>query len=337
MRTPRIGVVPTSSTIPAAELSMGVGRLREAGFEVVVHASCSAEDFTFAGSDEQRARAALDHALDATIDVVWCARGGYGATRILPLLEAHTRRFGPPPRKLLVGYSDVTALHAYVSTRWGWHTLHAPMPAAANFGAYDARQWGALLDLTRGVRPPACPGGRLTQVSGSPPPRLAAPLVGGNLTVWNALTGTPFAPAAAGRILFFEDVDEAAYRVDRMVTQLLQAGGFDGAVAVILGDFTRCEDETHEVLADAPPPGATPEQIAALPKRPLRRTYRPDEALALTFARVTQQTGAPVLRGLPVGHGPNFAPLPLNATYRLDATDGSLELADWGWLTSTGG
>src|SRR5207244_5093163 len=127
----RVGIVAASSQVPAVEFEAGVRHLKEFGFEPVVHEQVSARHFIFPGTDEERARGFFEYAKDPGISIVWMARGGYGAQRILPLLDELTAKQGKPAKKLLVGYSDVTVLHEYVRTRWGWSTLHAPMPAAS--------------------------------------------------------------------------------------------------------------------------------------------------------------------------------------------------------------
>src|SRR5204863_1995083 len=132
--TNHIGIIAASSVVPKAELNLGIAHLRDAGFEVTVHPHVLEHHFTFAGSDERRANALYEFACDERFDVLWLARGGYGATRILPLLDRLTSERGAPPRgKLLVGYSDVTVLHEFVRGRWNWASLHAPMPAAISF------------------------------------------------------------------------------------------------------------------------------------------------------------------------------------------------------------
>jgi muramoyltetrapeptide carboxypeptidase len=308
------------------ELAMGVEHLRNCGFDVRLHEQCAAQSFTFAGTDEQRASAFYEYAKDPEIDVLWMGRGGYGAARLLPLLERMTVEQGSPNKKLLVGYSDVTALHAFVRQRWGWATLHAPMPAASNFSSLQPTEWLAIMDYVRtGSAAPIWSAKPLSYWGEMPTEGITGRLYGGNLTVWNCLTGTPFAPPhETGRILFFEDVDEAPYRLDRMVVQLMQSGGFAGVGAIVLGDFTGCDDSPGECLS------ADPRQHADAPKKPLRRKYSPEEAIAEIFQPVAMKLGIPVIYGLPVGHGPNYSPLPLGAKYRLHP-NGRLELLEWDW------
>jgi muramoyltetrapeptide carboxypeptidase len=253
---------------------------------------------------------------DDRFNVVWMARGGYGAGRLLPLLDALTAQHGAPPRKLLVGYSDVTVLHEYARTRWNWPTLHAPMPAATNFGTYDPTHWRALLDLVRGKHPGRAWGDRPIKWLNDAT-TAEADLVGGNLALWSSVVGTPYAPTPGrGRLVFFEDIGEKFYRIDRMLTQIRQAGLLDSAAALLLGDFTNCDDDPPQMVRG---PGDT--------KIPLRRSFNQNEAFTEIFAEL----GVPVATGMPVGHGPNFAPLPLGARYRV-GSDGGFELLEWAWL-----
>src|SRR3954463_15490512 len=120
----QVGIVAASSVVPALEFELGIGHLRSLGYDVTVHPDVLAQHFTFAGTDAQRAAALFDYASDDRFNVIWTARGGYGAGRLLPLLDELTAKHGRPPAgKLLVGYSDVTVLHEYARTRWDWSTL----------------------------------------------------------------------------------------------------------------------------------------------------------------------------------------------------------------------
>jgi muramoyltetrapeptide carboxypeptidase len=304
--------------VPRLELEAGVERLRGEGFEINVDPLCFEQHFTYAGSDAPRARSLWEAAVDPEIDVLWMARGGYGATRLLPELERLTVAHGKPmPRKLVVGYSDVTALHEFVRRRWGWATLHAPMPAEANFGEYPPEHWRALIDLIR-RRHPGCAWGERPLAWLTEPVDVSGELIGGNISLWAAMTGTPYAPAAArGKLIFFEDVGEKFYRIDRMVTQIRQAGLLDGTAGIVLGDFTNCDDDGVKMVRG---PGET--------RVPLRQQYDWERAVAEIFGGL----GVPVARGLPVGHGPNFAPLPLGARYRVGG-DGRVELLTWDWIS----
>jgi muramoyltetrapeptide carboxypeptidase len=316
-----VAIVACSSQVPLIELDAGAAQLKEAGFGVTIYPQCRTRHFTYAGTDDERAAALFDAASDPRFQIIWCARGGYGATRLLPLVQRLTEQRGIPPRKLLIGYSDVTALHAFLHRHWGWPTLHGLMPASNDF-LPTAPEVAATLELVRGRRPPlAWENAPLTFLT--PPPRnsIEAPVVGGNLTLLAAMCGTPYFPPLRDTILFLEDVGEAWYRLDRMVTQLSQASAFDGVRAILLGNFKGCRDD---VTRGRPRPGDA-EEID------LRDPIPEDQAMAEIFGSLGQRLGIPVAKGLPIGHGPDHWPLPLNTPYRLDR-HGRLEMLEWEWF-----
>jgi muramoyltetrapeptide carboxypeptidase len=328
--------VAASSPVPEVEFGIGVDHLRSCGFEVTVHPQVHERHFIYAGTDGSRAQALYDFARNDRFDVIWMARGGYSAQRILPLLEEKTAKHGPPARKkLLVGYSDVTVLHEFVRKRWGWSTLHAPMPAASNFSRLDASQWQAIVDLVHGRRPSNPWEKAPLRAIGRPLEQaIRCEVVGGNMCLWTCLVGTPWNPEARGKLLFLEDLGEPFYRIDRMLTQLIQAGALQDVRCIMLGDFTDCNDEDNKCLAP-PPTGVDPrsllDQGEKAPRQSLRQVFGQEQALREIFGQTCDQLGIPVLKTLPVGHGPNFAPLPLGATYEL-TPDGRLELLQWDWL-----
>jgi muramoyltetrapeptide carboxypeptidase len=272
----KVTVIAPCGPADPERLDRGTERLRRLGFEVHVHPQCAATAPFTAGSDEVRFEAFMDAANDPTADVVWCARGGYGATRLLPMLQNAHR----PPPKTLVGYSDVTALHAFVQDRWGWRAVHGPMPAAKQ--EVPDEDWQAMADVVRGGKTAPVKLAVITPPAGP----IEAPLVGGNLSVWNCLTGTPWQPETREKLLFLEDINEEGYNVDRMVTQLSQAAGIRQAVGIVLGSFTR---------------GAEAED--------LREVFLP--------------LGLPAVMGHHAGHGGRCPPVLLNRTHRLEP-DGTL-------------
>lgn len=333
----RIGIVAPSSKVPSVEFEMGLARVRAVGLEPVVHANVLKGHLFFAGTDEERAQSVWEMALDPSIPALWTARGGYGSARILPLLDRLAKKYRKPvPRKLLAGYSDSTALLEYVRTRWGWSTLHAPMPGLRQFCLLPENEFQPLVSMLRGESP---------KVSwplgfwGAPRPLKAvtAPLVGGNLSVWTSLIGTPYAGQARGKIVFFEDVDENLYRVDRMVQQVMASGSLRGARAIVLGNFSGCRDLVPKVLSKPLVPGlgrAAFDQALREPAPsavvPLRATMEPQIALEAIFSEVARALRIPVAFGLPVGHGPGKAALPLGARYELSVR-GKLRLLKWDW------
>ncbi len=332
---PVIGIITPCSVTPQVELALGVDRLTDAGFDVRVHPQCAKQHFWFAGDDQTRAEALFEFAQDPTIDVLWSGRGGSGAPRLLPILDELTARHGKPLKKLLAGYSDVTALHHYVHSRWGWHTLHASMPASDFYDISDFHFRATLNLVNRNRIDMPWRDSRMKFLTSAPAEPKSGALVGGNLAVWNYLMGTPYQPRdMAGKFLFFEDLSEGYYRIDSMLNQIEQAGGLDGVAGIVLGEFCACDDSVANVLKHKPSPDQAREALKHKDKQetiPLRPTCGEVEALTEIFARRGEKHGFPVAYKLPVGHGPNFAPLPLNAEYEL-TPDGAFNLVNWDWL-----
>ncbi|WP_395106312.1 LD-carboxypeptidase [Actinomadura sp. SCN-SB] len=324
----RVAVVAPSGPVDPVRLEKGCGILRELGLRVTVAEHALADTLladaglTDAGQAEagpsaeagaaregrQRiAGADADRAADLTaawcdpgVRAVLCARGGYGATRVLDHLDWD--RLAAPPGgtapKILHGSSDITALHMAFGRRLGVTTSFGPMVASELFtegtdgGTADDDWHRRSLEHFRAVlfgSASAADGRTGTEITGTRVLRegtAEGPLTGGTLSLLAALTGTPYAPPpATGRIVFLEDVAEAPYRVDRMLTQLLQAGWFDGAAGIALGAWPGCGD---------------PAELDAV------------------FAGRLGPLGVPILAGLPVGHGPRQLTLELGAPYRLD-------------------
>jgi muramoyltetrapeptide carboxypeptidase len=305
----RIVVTAASGPVPMSELGVGVARLRRAGWDVRIDTRVESRASFFAGDDKTRAEAFWDSALDDSSDVVWMARGGYGAARILPELQHLTADHGSPKPKVLCGYSDVTALHEFVRSRWGWRTVHCSMPTGSRFlSESSADELAACLAVVLGepAPQPAWAESILQPVPGSvvPPQVIAGPLVGGNLTVIASLVGTPFAVTPpVGGLLFLEDVGEAPYRIDRYLNQLRQAGALRGLGAIVLGTFTDCND-TASKLSDG---------------TDLRAAMTEPQWKQAVFGTLSCELGLPVLQELPVGHGPVNAAIELGERYEIRA------------------
>lgn len=294
----RVAVIAPSGPAEPARLEAGCALLRDLGLDAVVgkHAldrvNLGAPGpvregwHRLAGGDADRAADLQSAWCDPRVRAVVCARGGYGATRVLDHLDwdalaAATAASGAP--KILHGSSDITALHAAFGTRLGVTTSFGPMPAGLL--ADDEPDTDTLAALRAALfgGPVTLPGTHALS-----PGRAEAPLTGGTLSLLAALAGTPYAPPpAAGRIVFLEDVTEAPYRIDRMLVQLLQSGWFDGAAGVALGTWRDCGD---------------PAELDAV------------------FAARLGPLGVPVLAGLPAGHGPRQLTLELGAPAVLTAS-----------------
>jgi len=232
-----------------------------------------------AGGDDRRLTELTTALTDPEIKAVFCARGGYGAMRLLTKLASLESHF---PAKPLIGFSDITALHQWLQ-RSGLVSIHGPV--LTQLGRLPTQTTKRLFSLLESTLPAEPLLGTDTYVGGT----VEGPLLGGNLSVFTELLGTPFMPPLDGSILLLEDTSEQPYSLDRMWTHLELAGVFRKVRGIVLGQFIGCErrDATY-TAADV-----------------LR-----DLAIA---------TGLPCAVGFPIGHGDANEPVPLGIRVRLDA------------------
>lgn len=235
----RLGIVAPAGPFDEEAFRKGVDWLKTR-YEVVHRPDIFTKEGYFAGTDERRKEELIDAITDPGIDAILCARGGFGSTRLLPGLDVATIE---EANKLIVGFSDITALHTLWS-RAGVRSVHAPMVAALGAASEPIREkWVAAVE-----KPDSPCEWNLTPLSR---PENAEPVegefFGGNLAVLGALNGTPFAPELDGKILFLEDVGERPYRVDRMLTTLAQSGWWNRVEAIVLGSFTEGEPGTDGI------------------------------------------------------------------------------------------
>jgi len=283
-----VGLCAPSGFVSHEVLDRAVQALEEFGLCVKVGESCFRQHGYLAGTDEVRAADFNRFAAADNIAGIFAVRGGYGAQRILPMLDWNAIRRGGKP---FFGYSDATAIHTAIQQRCGLMSFHTPMPAtelrfgldAFSMASYESCLFGGE---TRELCNPL--GQDIVSMSNGVCEGL---LTGGNLSVLAVSLGTPYTLDARGKVLFLEEVGEAPYRVDRMLTQLALAGVFADCAGVLLGAFTGC---------DAPVPQAS----LAL-----------EQVLEARFAGI----GKPVLRGVACGHVLPSLSLPLGARVRMDA------------------
>ena len=280
---PLIQPLPQGATLaiiaPAGPPQMGqlalVPALLEAhGFKAKIFPGCAGPTALgfLAASDEQRLADLHAAFADPAVAAVLCLRGGYGCQRLLGRLDTELLRRHP---KLLIGYSDITTLHG-LRASLGLTGLHAPMPTSDLLHADAVADAQALFELLhRGQWAGDVLAGASTSHPLDQGKVASGRLVGGNLAVFAALLGTPWLPDCAGALLFLEDIGEEPYRVDRLLSQLRQAGVLDAAAGFLLGSFTGAE-AADAVLAD-----------------------------------YLQRLGKPILAGWPAGHGRPNRPLPL--------------------------
>jgi muramoyltetrapeptide carboxypeptidase len=285
-----IGVIAPAGPTQPESLAAVPALYERFGYRVRIFPGCALRTGYLAGDDDARL-ADLHAALaDDELAAMHCLRGGYGTLRLLDRIDTALLRAHP---RLLIGYSDITALHALWALN-GLPTLHAPMAASDLIKPGREADAQALFALLRGglragtVLAPTLLAGDADQPRLCVPGRAQGRLIGGNLSLVAALLGTRWAWPAEGAILFLEDVSEEVYRVDRLLTQLRLAGVLDAVSGFVLGSFT--ESESPDAL--------------------LRECLLP--------------LGKPVLGGWPSGHGTPNLPLPLGVRVALDAQAGTL-------------
>lgn len=245
-----------------------------------------------AGRDEQRAAALIEALEDPDVRAVIAARGGYGAMRVLERVGSRALAALARDPKPVVGFSDVTALHA-AWAKAGVRSLHASMVGAYGRGEGSPEAvWGALSGAL------AEPWEGLRVMHRGAVAKVEARALGGNLALVTALAASPWRFDLAGAALFLEDITEKPFRVDRMLTTLRLAGALRDVAAVVIGDFTQC---------DPGPDGVTVESV-------LRERFG--------------DLGVPVLIGAPFGHGAVNRPWVCGARVRVDAGDGRVEFLE---------
>ena len=287
-----VAIIAPAGPVEADRLALVPALYQSFGLQARIYSGCHQRNGYLAGSDDIRL-ADLHAALaDPDIAAIHCVRGGYGCMRLLDRID---RGLVQRAAKLLIGYSDITALHA-LWAREGLPSLHAPMAGSdllpvGRAPGHDADRDALFTALREGLRAgdvldaqPSTDTAALRNEG-----HAEGVLVGGNLSLVAAILGTPWAWSMQGAVLFMEDINEERYRLDRLLTQLRLAGVFDVVAGVVLGGF----DES-----------ASPLELL--------------QELLLPHCR---RRGIPLLGGWPAGHGTPNRPLPLGVRVRLDVPE----------------
>ncbi len=256
-----VGLIAPSGVVDDAVIEKSVKNLESFGMRVKVSANIRAVRGGYAGTVEQRAQDFHAMFLDQDVKAIWAARGGSGCIQLLPKIDFSLLRKHP---KILIGYSDVTALLLAIYQRAGLITFHGPV-ASSTFSDYSMAELSAALmepQSRRVISMPADNNAENNQRALLEPQFLrrtmregvaTGRLLGGNLSMLSALIGTPYGVDFSGSLLFLEEISEAPYRVDRMLTQLSQSGGLKNVAGAMLGVFQKCsapEGEASLTLAE---------------------------------------------------------------------------------------
>lgn len=328
-----IGITAPAYFIQDNDFNQSVSFLRSLGYKVKVTPSCLSRDRYFAGSDRERAEDLNELFRDDSVDAILCLRGGYGCARILDYLDYEMIKAHP---KLLIGYSDVTALHVALMQRCGLATVHGPMASSfcSIYSDYVQQMFLKQADLKELLKGSGLPGNgkidlkeisfkdtpmeyTVTQftegiTSDKPigeidmpkdkklealvPGTAAGVVTGGNLTVLDSLIGTEYELQADHMLLFIEEVGEDAYRIDRMLRHLLHNGLLDRVDGILVGDMSSNRDQ---------------------------ETGTVDQVLK----EYAELAGKPCITGVPAGHGKDNMFLPFGVSARMTANeDGTASL-----------
>ena len=299
-----VGLVePAYFTADAFDLDQILATIRAMGLVPKAAPNILSRHGYLAGTDEARARAINAMFADPEVRAIFAVRGGWGSARILPMLDFDRIRANP---KLLVGFSDITALHLALAARTDCPTIHGPNAASA----WGRLSWDSFRSLVFNAETPtwSIPAGmddRLAPRGGIRtfrPGRASGPLLGGNLTVLSALVGTPYLPSFEGAILFIEDTDEAQYRIDRMLTQLSLAGILGRVAGVVFGQCTDCVARNSSSIG-----GFTLSEVLAQHLAPL---------------------GVPAFQGALFGHVTDQFSIPVGVRAEIDAAAGTIRMLE---------
>jgi muramoyltetrapeptide carboxypeptidase len=298
-------VAPASPPSDPKDVDRALEQVERLGFKPKLGRHVRSRHGFLAGSDRERAGDLMTMFTDPCVNGIIALRGGYGTARLAERLDYSVIRKHP---KVFAGYSDLTFLHCALQVKAGLVTFHSPMLNEGLGGRkHPPFSREAFLRTVQGQKPTG-------SIAGSYPSQAqicivrngiaVGKLIGGNLSVLVTTIGTPYQPSFRNRILFIEDVGEAPYRLDRMLTHLLNAGLLQQVVGVAVGVNCDCEE--------------------VAPTN--RREYR--QSSADVIRERLRPLGVPVVAGLPFGHQPFNATIPIGVRASLDGTMGDLIITE---------
>ena len=300
----KLAIVAPGSYISESELQDSIKNLNELGFDTTYSEKILLQSGYFAGSDEDRTKDLMEKFADKSVKGIVCARGGYGCARILPMLDYDIIRANP---KVLIGYSDITALLFGLYQKAGLISFHGPV-GTSTFNDYSVNnfknvlmnpEWTAVFpnstsDTDENIY------GVTTIVNGKGKGRL----VGGNLSLVVSIIGTEYDVDYSGKIVFIEEIGEEPYRIDRMLTQMIQTGKFDKAAGIMMGIFRKCEVKKNSDLTS--------------------KSFTLMEVLKDRFSKLK----IPVVYGMSFGHVTDKFTIPFGALAELDANNQTFTLLE---------
>ena len=292
----KIGVIAPASPPDMEDLDKGIKFLKKMGFEIELAPNLKEVRGYLAGDDQKRVDDLHKMFADKSIDAIWSACGGYGTPRILKKIDFDLIKENP---KAFIGYSDITALHIAFNKFAKLPTYHAPMIATelgkgVNEKTLDSLEKILFTDYKINLIKEF----KIEELEIINHGRSKGKIVGGNLALLAATIGTPFEVETESNILFFEDIGEEPYNIDRMLSQLENAGKLNDLGGVVIGDFTDCIAESYDPSLSV------------------------DEVIADYFYDVDY----PVFKGLPFGHGKTQLSLISGSLAEIDTRKSSIKI-----------
>ncbi len=301
-----LALVTPGSYITEEELQQSIDNLQQLGFNVVYSSKLLLQNGYFSATDAERANDLMDMFKREDVNGIICARGGYGCARILPLLDYEVIKSNP---KAIIGYSDATALHLGIYKKTGLITFHGPV-ATSTFNDFTKEYFDKVLlnpqKDTVLINSASSEDENIYGVTTLANGEGKGILIGGNLSIVVSLIGTEFDIETKNKIIFLEEIGEEPYRIDRMLTQMIQAGKFDNAAGVAMGIFRNCESK--------------------LDNPSFEKSFNLMEVLQDRFSNLK----IPVVYGMSFGHVKDKFTLPVGINVKLNTNEQTITLLENG-------
>ena len=296
-----IGIcAPASPPASEEKLNKGIRYLEQLGFRVELGKHVNERRGYLAGTDKQRAADINQLFANPKVKAIFAVRGGYGSHRILPLLNYNLIKRNP---KILVGYSDITALHLALMEKSKMVSFSGPMVAVEMSdglnGKVEERFWEMLMSTHR---PKIINGSSNSSISIKHKKISTGRLLGGNLSILTALIGTRFFPALNDPIYLLEEIDERPYRIDRMLQQIKLSDHIKQIKGIALGDFRGCDPDKK----------------------------KPSLTLRQVFNDVFQDCNFPVITGFPFGHSGLSVSIPIGVKIKINGSKNIIKFLESG-------
>ena len=289
-----IGILSPSSWLNETDLKTAVSIFESKGYKLVLGESIFFKEFTYAGTPEERADDINNMFANPDIDAIICARGGYGANRVLPLLDYDLIQANP---KIFMGFSDITAFLISITQKTGLVTFHGPMLTNFKKGMVNYN-FDLMENILSGSESKAIQSPSELPINILKSGKTIGPLWGGNMCLLINRLGTPDQLDTDGGILFIEDIDEYLYAFDRMLVHMKKAGMFENIKGLIIGELVDMKDYDN-------PFGKSTDEIVM---------------------NVCDDLDIPIISNFPCGHGIYQATLPISIPVQLDANSDSPSL-----------